>query len=246
MGINAKSNLRSRLGYLNYDEIPDRLEQGLLDQYDVILVKDEDTAAYIAPDLSIHKITARLDAYMSESTAKRILNSSPTTYVGMPVAIYYQGSYKLYLVDGEPNNWNVLPAWGNPVNFSYNELVDVPLINKVGTAEDIIILNQLVDGMYAVSGLFRITDSSSEIINETSPEIVIVKDNGAVVTRITGKDTLTYDTTSGEPVVDKVATEQYLVDNGYTTDTMVDQMIDEQFNERLEETSSESIQDLFN
>lgn len=244
MAIVNESKLRSRLGYLAYNDIQDRIDNGQLDEYDLVIVKDQDTVAYIDPNMTIHNITSRLDVYVSESTAKRALNSSSTTYVGMPVGIYYQGSYKLYLVDGVAGDWNVLPAWGNPVNFSYNELVDVPLINKVGTVDDVIILNQLADGMYAVNGIFKVTDSSESIIN-TSPELVIVKEGGNVVTRITGKDTLTYDTTSGEPTVDKVATEQYLIDNGYTTDTKVNEMIDEQFSERLEETSSESIQDLF-
>ena len=245
MAIVNESKLRSRLGYLAYSDIQDRIDNGQLDEYDVVLVKDQDTVAYVAPDMSIHNITARLDVYMSESTAIRALNASETTYVGMPVAIYYQGSYKLYLVDGTQGNWNVLPAWGNPVSFSYNDLVDVPLINKIGTAEENVILNQLADGMYAVSGIFKITQTSETII-DTTPEIAIVKDNGAVITLISGKETVTYDTSGGgEPVADKVATEQYLIDNGYTTDTKVDEMIDEQFNERLEETSSESIQDLF-
>lgn len=229
------SKYRSRLGYLNRDDIQDRIDNGLLDQYDVVLVKDQDTAAYIDPEGNIHDITARLSVYMSESTAIRALNSSITTYVGMPVAIWYEGSYKLYIVDGEPGDWSVLPAWGNPVNFSYNELVDVPLINKVGTIDDVVILNELVDGMYSVSGFFKVSETSSETFNSSSQELVIVKDGGDTVMRMTGKETISYDTTSGgEPVVDKV-----------TTESKVDEMIDYQFNERLEETSSESIHDLF-
>ena len=245
MAIVNEAKLRSRLGYLAYSDIQDRIDNGQLDEYDVVLVKDQDTVAYIAPDMSIHNITTRLDVYVSESTAIRALNVSETTYVGMPIAIYYQGSYKLYLVDGVQGDWSVLPAWGNPVNFSYNELVEVPLINKIGTVEENVILNQLADGMYAVSGIFKITQTSESIIDAT-PEIAIIKDNGMIVTLISGKETVTYDTSSGgEPIADKVATEQYLIDKGYTTDTKVDEMIDEQFNERLEETSSESIQDLF-
>ena len=235
-----ESKLQSRLGFLAYDEIEERIDhedpQKRLDEYDIVLVKDQDTAAYIGPDKTIHKITTRLDAYVTESTAIRALNSSPTTYVGMPVAIYYEGSYKLYLVDGTQGDWHVLPAWGNPVNFSYNDLIDVPLINKTGTVGDIVILNELTDGMYAVNGLFKVTSGSSELFNESSPELVVVKDNGNSVTRITGKETLTYDTSSGgEPVVEK-----------FTTESIVDEMIDEQFKERVEETSSDDIQNLFN
>lgn len=235
-----ESKLQSRLGFLAYDEIEERIDhedpQKRLDEYDIVLVKDQDTAAYIGPDKTIHKITTRLDAYVTESTAIRALNSSSTTYVGMPVAIYYEGSYKLYLVDGTQGDWHVLPAWGNPVNFSYNDLIDVPLINKTGTVGDIVILNELTDGMYAVNGLFKVTSSSSELFNESSPELVVVKDNGNSVTRITGKETLTYDTSSGgEPVVEK-----------FTTESIVDEMIDEQFKERVEETSSDDIRDLFN
>ena len=232
--IDAK--LRSRLGYVNYDEIQDRIDNGQLDEFDVVIVKDQDTVSYIAPDLTIHNITTRLEIFVSESTAKRTLNASSTTYVGMPVAIYHEGSYKLYIVDGTPGDWEVLPAWGNPVNFSYNDLVDVPLINKTGTVGDMVILNELADGMYAVNGLFKVSNHSTEILNSSSPELVIVKSNGESVTRVTGKETLTYDTTgTGEPTVEK-----------FTTESVVDEMIDEQFNERLEETSSDDIRDLFN
>ena len=241
------SKLRSRLGYLAYDEIQDRIDNGLLDQYDVVIVKDQDTVAYVAPDMSIHNVTSRLDAYMSESTAVRALNASPYTYVGMPVAIYHNGSYKLYLVDGEYGDWHVLPAWGNEAtDVYYDDIIGAPVLSKVGTMEDIIILNELADGIYAVKGLFRITSESSEIVNSSSYELVVVKENGKYVTRIEGKDTLTYDTSSAvQPSVDRSVTQTWLDNNGYTTDTVVDEMIDEQFNERLEETSSESIQDLF-
>ena len=229
----AESNLRSRLGYLAYADIQDRLDNGLLDQYDVVLVKDRDTAAYIAPDGTIHDITARMNAYMSEATAVRALNASPYTYVGMPVAIWYEGSYKLYIVDGEPNNWAVLPAWGNPTNFSYNELVDVPVINKVGTISDPVILSELTDGMYAVVGVTRVTRDSS-IVSLSSPELVVVNNGGDSIQRMSGDKTYSYEI-DGELIKEAEV----------TTDEKVNEMIAEQFDERLEETSSESIQDLF-
>lgn len=229
----AESNLRSRLGYLAYADIQDRLDNGLIDQYDVVLVKDRDTAAYIAPDGTIHDITARMNAYMSEATAVRALNASPYTYVGMPVAIWYEGSYKLYIVDGEPNNWTVLPAWGNPTNFSYNELVDVPVINKVGTISDPVILSELTDGMYAVVGVTRVTRDSS-IVSLSSPELVVVNNGGDSIQRMSGDKTYSYEI-DGELIKEAEV----------TTDEKVNEMIAEQFNERLEETSSESIQDLF-
>ena len=232
--INDKSNLRSRLGYLAYEDIQSRVDDGLLDQYDVVLVKDRDTAAFIAPDGTIHDITARMNAYMSESTAIRALNSSATTYVGMPVAIWYQGSYKLYIADGTPGNWEVLPAWGNPVNFSYNELVDVPVINKVGTIAEPVILSELANGIYVVVGTTRVI-SSSEIITLLSPELVVVKNDGTSIQRMSGEKTHSYEIDGGEVKEAEV-----------TTDDDVYERIDEQFNERLEETSSESIQDLFN
>lgn len=248
MAIVNEAKLRSRLGYLAYSDIQDRIDNGQLDEYDVVLVKDQDTVAYVAPDKTIHNIGAKLQAFVSEGTAIRELNNSSTTYTCMPVAIYHDGSYKLYLTSGEPGDWQVIPAWGNETaGVLYDDLIGAPVLNQVGTAEEIVILNKLADGLYAVKGFFKITEESSELFNSSSCELVIVKENGALVTRIIGKDTLTYDTSSGvEPKVDKAATEQYLIDNGYTTDTKVDEMIDEQFNERLEETSSESIQDLFN
>ena len=229
----AESNLRSRLGYLAYADIQDRLDNGLIDQYDVVLVKDRDTAAYIAPDGTIHDITARMNAYMSEATAIRALNASAYTYVGMPVAIWYEGSYKLYIVDGEPNNWTVLPAWGNPTNFSYNDLVDVPVINKVGTISDPVILSELTDGMYAVVGVTRVTRDSS-IVSLSSPELVVVNNGGDSIQRMSGDKTYSYEI-DGELIKEAEV----------TTDEKVNEMIAEQFDERLEETSSESIQDLF-
>ena len=231
----GRSNLRSRLGYLDYADIQDRINEGSLDQYDVVLIKDQDTVAYVAPDGTIHNITTRMNAYVSESAAKRALNASTTTYVGMPVAIYQQGSYKLYLADGIPGDWNVLPSWGKPDQFSYNELSDVPLINKVGTTEDVIILNELADGIYAVQGKFRITATLPKIYTAASPELVFVQNSGTVVKRISGQDIISYDITGGgEPTIDPV-----------TTESKVNEMIDKQFEKRLEETSSESIQDLF-
>lgn len=229
----AESNLRSRLGYLAYADIQTRIDEGKLDEFDVVLVKDRDTAAYIAPDGSIHDITARMDAYLTESTAIRALNASPYTYVGMPVAIRYEGSYKLFIVDGEHGAWEVLPAWGNPVNFSYNELVDVPVINKTGTISEPVILNQLVDGMYAVNGIVKVTaDSSSTTLFST--ELVVIKNNGNSIQRMSGDKTHSYEI-DGEIIKEAEV----------TTDDKVDEMIDIQFHERLEETSSESIQDLF-
>lgn len=236
MAITDDFKLRSRLGYLNHDEIQDRIDNGLLDQYDVVLVKDQDTAAFVAPDMSIHNITARISAYVSESTAIRALNADPTTYMCMPVAIYHEGSYKLFLTSGETGDWEVIPAWGNAISgVRYDELIGAPITNVIGELGNTVILDQLTDGIYAVKGLYKVTESSAELFNTSSFELILVKDNGNSVTRINGNDIINYDTTgSGEPTVDKTATEE-----------KVDEMIDEQFNERLEETSSESIQDLF-
>ena len=104
------------------------------------------------------------------------------------------------------------------------ELVGIPKLT--GTLDEEIILSNLSDGIYQVQGQHRITETSEPVYLSASYILVIIATDGETkkVRRITADEIENYDVSEGEAIpVKGYITSDYLIENGYTTETYVDE-----------------------
>lgn len=102
------------------------------------------------------------------------------------------------------------------------EICGIP--KKSGSLDNILILSELDDGIYEISGQHKITDFSETIFQDSSV-IVLIKttDNIKKIRRITADDFSTY-IIDGETIsVDTVATQSYLDEKGYVNEETIDE-----------------------
>lgn len=156
-----------------------------------------------------------------------------------------------------------------------NELEVIGIPEYTGTLENAIILDGLIDGLYQVNGIYRITSDYPTTFSTTSNVIVIVQTINDIkkIRVITAEDLMTYTIADGGVTSDSVVTSDYLEAKGYDTIASVDRkiiamqeaidadvddkidsviadkiepMIDEKIDENVQGVDNENIQDLFN
>ncbi len=118
---------RNKPGYMNFDDIADRLESGKLNAYDVVYTKDTHEVVFIKEDLSLIRMKCRLDVYPSVVVAEYYLNLNTDTYVGQIVGIEQDEWICLYNVNYADNKFIVRKVGVD----EYGQLANKPQINGV-------------------------------------------------------------------------------------------------------------------
>lgn len=118
---------RNKPGYMNFDDIADRLESGKLNAYDVVYTKDTHEVVFIKEDLSLIRMKCRLDVYPSVVVAEYYLNLNTDTYVGQIVGIEQGEWICLYNVNYADNKFIVRKVGVD----EYGQLANKPQINGV-------------------------------------------------------------------------------------------------------------------
>lgn len=113
---------------------------------------------------------------------------------------------------------------------SYDDLADVPIINKVGSMGEEIILSDLDDGTYSLRGNYKIGGSLDTTFIAGSNVIVLIEsdENYKYITKLGAKKICTYkyDFVTEEVSKDEYITESWIAEQGYTTKTYVDEAIE--------------------
>ena len=145
-------------------------------------------------------------------------------------------------------------------------IIDIPMIQAVGTLESPINLSNLSEGLYGLRGPHKIVSNSS-ILQTNSNIIVIVQEDGNTkkIKRITAEQEELYTVSEGEITGQAISvTDKYLQDNEYITrddlnqalidieeDMMqslmdyVDITVDAKINSDIQNIDDEDINDLF-
>lgn len=118
---------RNKPGYMNFDDIADRLESGKLNAYDVVYTKDTHEVVFIKEDLSLIRMKCRLDVYPSVVVAEYYLNLNTDTYVGQIIGIEQGDWICLYNVNYADNKFIVRKVGVD----EYGQLANKPQINGV-------------------------------------------------------------------------------------------------------------------
>lgn len=215
-------NNRAKWAYLSYNSIQQKIDEGVLDSYDVIYTKDTHENYIITPELDIWSVRSRIYTFDSVSEANEKLNINTDTYKGQIVAILNDDKYKAYIVNQNENSiYYTTPL--SEDHIDYNTLGNKPIENLVGTLDEPIIITSLSSGHYKIKGQYKIANSEETVYLSATGDLFILEDN--LIKRIT-KDTITDYIINNDVIVKKVyITDEYLNNQGYATSSYVDAKI---------------------
>ena len=219
---------RVKYAYLNYDDIFNRIENGDIDAYDVVFTKDTHEQYFIKEDLELLRIISKIYCFDNVQNAKESLNNNSDTYPGQIVAIADNDVYHGYIVNkvGEEYTVTSLANTGTPID--YDALAHRPISNKVGKLENPVILGNLENGLYSVSGVYKIFDEYITIFSSSINHLFLVDRSGTdvYVKDISAKEIITYILSNGEVAKSNILTTDYLKDNYYVTENDLEAKIE--------------------
>lgn len=223
----SPTNKRIKYGYLDYNDIQNRIEEGILDAYDVVYTKDTHECYIITESLSPVAINSRVYRYDSVSDAIKALNESPDTYEGQIVAIKANGHYKGYIVNLTDDKFNVNLLSEIDEKIDYNTLGNRPIINLTGTLAEPVIVENLSNGIYSISGQYQLFSSVQTIFSSFSNHIFLVEksDTETYIKDISAKKITTYINNNDGISSEEIVTSKYLENNHYMTESDTDKKI---------------------
>ena len=233
-------NTRAKWAYLSYDSIQTKINEGVLDAYDIIYTKDSHENVIIYPDLEIWSVRSRIYVFDSVEEANTQLNANTDTYVGQIVAILCNNTYRGYIVNSVDGQFTVTPLWENTEQIDYNTLGNRPIVNLEGTLGNTIIVDELGNGIYNIKGQYKI-DSSDITLNISANEILFMvekSDDSIKIKQISHDNITDYLVLDGVITSDTYITSEYLSQCDYATKEYVDIKIaalQESINENVRE-----------
>ena len=220
---------RVEYAYLDYSDISTRIENGEIDQYDVVFTKDTHEQYLIKDDLSLLNIKSRIYCFDSIISAKEKLNSNTDTYEGQIVAIADNdsGVYHGYIVNKSNDEYIITSLTDNGNKIDYDSLVHRPIINKTGSLANPLTIGELDNGLYSVSGEYRIFLEYPTIFSSSINHLFVVeKENDKIYVKdVQAKKTVIYVLSNGQVSIEDVITSNYLTENQYITETDFDAKI---------------------
>ena len=216
-------NTRAKWAYLPYDSIQPKIDEGILDQFDVIYTSDSHENLIITPDLTLWSVRSRIYTFDSVADANTALNTNTDTYKGQIVSILNGDKYTAYVVNQDSNGVYSATTL-SAENVNYNNLGNRPIENLIGTLDTPIMISSLDTGMYKVKGQYKISATDITTYLSTDGDLFIIEesDTEKFIKRFT-KDTIQDYVISDNGIEKRTyVTDKYLLDNGYSTTSYVD------------------------
>lgn len=216
------------------EKIQGYISEGLLKYPSYVLCKHTYEWVYIDKDLEMQDIKgyAQASMFVVDELPENIQENT------------------FYLCDGIGYlsiNGKLVPVFKDITDgaTSYNDLADVPIINKVGTMAEPIVLAHLDDGSYSVSGQHKISDTIPTIYVAPANVMVLIEsdEDNKYITRLGAKDVKVYtvNLTSQEVSTDEYATQSWVEAQGYTNRNYVNQAIEDVYNKIMNEVLTNNI-----
>ena len=219
-------NARAKWAYLSYDSIQTKIDEGVLDAYDVIYTKDSHENVIISPDLEIWSVRSRIYVFNSVEEANTQLNINTDTYIGQIVSVITDEVCKGYIVNKDREGSFYVEAL-TADNIDYNTIGNRPVVNLVGTLDEPIIITDLNSGTYKIKGQYKISDDYGTVFLSSDGDLFLTEKTSTEnrIKRIT-KDTIQDFVVSDNDIVKRTyITDEYLTDCGYATTEYVDNKV---------------------
>lgn len=242
----------SRLAYLTYDDMLQKIQTKEIDEYDIIYSKDRLITYLISEDLEPIEIHSRVYIFNSIEEAEIKLNEATDTYVGQIVSIFDGEAYRGYIVNQKNDKFVTIPLWEHPEPIDYNTLGNQPITNLIGTLDEPIIVSELESGIYKISGRYKITQTDLTVYLNPNINIFVIDktDENISIKKISNEEIIDYIVEND--IVSKInltITEDYLIENGYVTTKYIDKKIEAlniSLREDIQKYIDEVIGDKFN
>lgn len=220
---NLKSTQRAKFFYINRDEIEKLIEKGKIDANDIVYTKDSHENIFIGSDLSINPVRSKVYCYEDINSAIEDLNNASDTYEGQIVSIKTDNKYKGYIVNKIDKSYTVT-LLSTLENIDYNTLGNRPITNLTGSLSEPVIVSELDNGVYSISGQYKIFSSIETIFSSSVNHIFLVEktESEIYVRDISARKIISYSSIEGEIKQKEILTSNYLKENGYITSNEVD------------------------
>ncbi len=220
-------NNRAKWAYLPYDSIQQKIDEGVLDSYDVIYTSDSHENIVITPDLQLWSVRSKVYVFSSVDDANTQLNLNTDTYIGQIVSILNDDKCKGYIVNKDINGNYFVDAL-TVDDIDYNTLGNRPIENLVGTLDNPVFIDILSPGTYKIKGQYYISarDTTTTYLSADGDLFLIeITDKGKCIKRFTKDEIYDYVITDTDIVKNIYITDEYLRDNNYTTTDYVDNKV---------------------
>lgn len=221
---------RMKYGYLSYADMMTKIQDGILDVHDIVFAKDTKECFIITPELTPSPVVSRVRIFNSVSEANELLNTYSDTYAGQIVSIIVKGTHKGYIVNESDGVFQAVPLGLADGEIDYNTIGNRPIINVVGEIGSPIVLSELKNGIYAVTGQYKIAPEDATIYSVSTAVICIVDhaDNGSThIKKVQSSGIKDYEIVDDVVTAINYITERDLVEYGYATRAYVEEKLAE-------------------
>lgn len=226
------ANLVTKFAVANYGNIQSYINQGLIDYPTYVFCRDTNTMVFVDKNRHMQ------DVKSFNQSSIVVVDELPTENI-QSNTFYICNGVGYLLIN------NILVPVFKEISekegvSSYDDLSEIPIVNKRGTIVSPVVLGDLEVGCYSVSGQYQIGGNMTTTYVPSSNVIVLVEsdDEFKYITRIDGKRVVLYTIAleTMEVISDEYATQSWVKAQGYTTESYVNQAIENLYNKIMNET----------
>lgn len=215
----------------SYGNIQTYIENETLSYPSYVFCKDKNTLVFIDKELQIQDIKG-----FNQSS---IVNVEELPEENIKSNTFYLCNGKGYLLINDI----LVPVFKELAEeestSDYDQLEHLPIINKYGDVSSPIVLAELDNGSYLVSGQYKV-GGNNETVYVSSKDVTVLVDSNAkckYITIIKARQIILYEINLELMVTteDKYTTESWILAQGYTTKTYVDEAIEALYKKIAEE-----------
>lgn len=225
MGMKLRSRV-IQFGWITKQEMLNAIEEGVLDQFDICFTRDTHEQYIINAKLEPVPIKSHVRVYGSVEAAISDIQNTSNTYVGEIISVSDGDKFIAYVVNQfDDGTYYIAPAVSDS-QIDYDKIQNIPIVNLEGTTDEPVILSELNNGYYKISGHF-ITPDGVEVTSYVGNFIIVNSDilSGKQIKRISSKNIVDYSITDEQVTSSKYITEDYIKDNNITTTDYVDNAV---------------------
>lgn len=221
----------TKFAVANHGDVQSLIEQGLISSYTYVFCRDTNTMVFVNKDAQMQDV-------------KGFNQSSIVTVEELPTEDIKSNTF--YICNGIGYlliNNILVPVFKeiseNAEVSSYDDLSEIPIVNKKGTIVSPVILSDLDTGCYSISGQYQIGGDLTTTFVPSLNIIALIEsdDECKYITRIDGKKVVVYKIVLETMKVDsdEYATQFWVRAQGYTTENYVNQAIEDLYNKIMSE-----------